>query len=141
MGLRNQTMLAGLRQGRALFAWMLLAMLCLRALIPPGYMPDLSGLADGGLPLVICSGSMDTTLLVDEQGRPVKTADLPSTDAPCLFAALAALPVPLLLALALLGPMWPHATTRFVRPVGALNVPAYLRPRGDIPPRAPPILV
>lgn len=134
-------MLAGLRQVRALFAWLLLAVLCLRALVPPGYMPDLSGLADGGLPLVICSGSIDTTLLVDEQGRPVKTADLPSTDAPCLYAALAALPVPLLLALALLGPLWPRATMAFAPSSSTLRVPAYLRPPGDIPPRAPPILV
>lgn len=129
--------------GRTLAAWTLFCALLLRAMLPPGYMPDLSALGAGGLPLVICKGmTQDTPPLLDSQGRPVKTSDLPApSDVPCLFAMLAALPVPLLLALALLVPLWPRrvAVWRLVR--DWTQRPAYLRPPGDIPPRAPPAFI
>ncbi|MFV3075873.1 hypothetical protein [Niveispirillum fermenti] len=127
-----------LRHGRTLFAGLLLLALFLRAMIPPGYMPDLSAMGEGGLPLVICTGGLDSTLLVDKNGQPLRTADMPAPgDSMCLFAALAALPGPLLLALALLLVF--RIPARLVRQPASYRLsPSYLRPPGDLPPRAPP---
>lgn len=124
-------------------AWTLFCALLLRAMLPPGYMPDLSALGEGGLPLVICTGAaQNVTLLLDADGKPVKTSDMPApSDVPCLFALLAALPVPLLLALSLLVPLWPRQTILWRPSPGWTQWPAYLRLPGDTPPRAPPAFI
>lgn len=131
------------RTGRALAAWTLFCTLLLRAMLPPGYMPDLSALGNGGLPLVICTGAaQEVPLLLDADGQPVKTSDMPApSDVPCLFALLAALPVPLLLALSLLVPLWPRQAILWRPSPGCTQWPAYLRLPGDTPPRAPPAFI
>lgn len=127
-----------LRHGRTLAAGLLLFALFVRAMIPPGYMPDLSAIGEGGLPLVICTGSLDKTLIIDKNGQPLRTADMPAPgDATCLFATLVALPGPLLLALALLL-VFPLPVQLARPPDSCRLLPCYLRPPGDLPPRAPP---
>jgi hypothetical protein len=143
--MRGHTLRTGIRwagrRGRALAAGLLLLALFLRAMVPPGYMPDLSALGEGGLPLVICTGNVQKTLLVDKDGAPVKTSDAPSPgEIPCLFAALAALAGSLLLVAALLVTVRPARQLAY-RPVSRITWPAYIRLPGDIPPRAPPSFV
>ncbi|MDX2027988.1 MAG: hypothetical protein SFW62_05080 [Alphaproteobacteria bacterium] len=63
------------------FAWLVLAALVLRGLVPVGYMPDFSG--KSALPsIAICGGKAHSS------NAPLKDSGTPShhQDAPCLFA-------------------------------------------------------
>ena len=69
----------------ALFALALMAVL-LRVAVPPGFMVG-EARADGGLPLVVCTGhGLDTLGGLDRK----TPADKPKPDAPCAFAGIAA---------------------------------------------------
>jgi hypothetical protein len=83
----------GIRNGR-LEEWvlrLLLVVFALRALVPPGYMPELSALSKGVLKVVICTASGTKTVDADEPDHPNPA---PHHDQPCAFAGLVAFDVP-----------------------------------------------
>jgi hypothetical protein len=117
-------------------SWLLLAALVLRGMIPVGFMPDAAALAKGVFPIAICSNGLEQTILVDEDGAPVKPPPAAHhADAPCLFAAVAALAAPLLLAVLLLAPALPRQADW---PARAAPILLLLRPPGTAGARAPP---
>lgn len=123
------------RPFRRLAAWALLCAMALRALVPPGFMPDFTALAEGAFPIVICSGGLERTILLDRDGNPIQPADPDGSKAPCLFALLGSVALPLLLLLVLLAPEpAPEPRPRRLQPP---QHPA--RPPGTAGPRAPPL--
>lgn len=120
---------------RRLAVWLVLCALFLRALVPAGFMPDLGALADGAYPITICSGGFEKTILLDRDGNPVEQPAPHSSESPCVFAAVAALALPLLAAILLpllvLAPL-----PRWVPATGAPT--PFPRPPGLAGPRAPP---
>jgi len=89
----------GAQSGARLRWWvahLLLSAFVLRALIPVGYMPDFSAVAQGVFKVVICSASGAKTLTVDANGHHVPDKSIPSHDQPCAFAGLAKFATPVL---------------------------------------------
>lgn len=83
----------GIRNGR-LGEWvlrLLLVVFALRALVPPGYMPELSGLSKGVLKVVICTASGTKTL---DAGGQDHRSPASHHDQPCAFAGLVVFDVP-----------------------------------------------
>ncbi len=68
----------------------LLAAVLLRALIPIGFMPDLSGLSSGELKIVICKAGGSEVLIVNDDGSPANHDASGHGDGPCAFAGIAA---------------------------------------------------
>jgi hypothetical protein len=54
-----------------------------RALVPAGFMPDFS--AQAGTPLIICSGTGEKTVYIDDTGNPIDGAGY-KAEQPCVFA-------------------------------------------------------
>lgn len=83
--------------------------LTIRAIVPVGMMPDLSRLAEGQFPLVICTGHGPETVFAEDSGivaisgqqDPTKVPAGPSDHSadPCPFAAALSLLAPVLLVL------------------------------------------
>lgn len=75
-------------------ARLLVATVVLRALVPVGFMPDLSRLASGTIQLVICTGTGSKLVTLDENGKPVPAKSSAHADQACPFAGsvLTALP-------------------------------------------------
>lgn len=119
---------------RRFAAWLLLAALVLRGLIPAGFMPNLeTGNGQGWL--VICTGAGERSVKLDDgagsQHGPVDQHQ----QGLCPFAALIGF-TPILLLAALLLPLLPH---RRIRPLTAtVPLPRFLAcaPPGA---RAPPL--
>ena len=111
----------------------------MRAVVPLGFMPDLSRLADGVLEIVICSGDGMATLAVDAAGSPVspgRTDPGPVQNGLCPFAATAALALATL-AVVLFGAFrWPSRLLFSFRDETRLVSASRLGPLG---PRAPPL--
>ncbi len=128
----------GNRAGRWLLALVAFALLA-RALVPAGFMPDLSRLGHGVLEIVICSPDGIATVAVDETGAPASPG--PGDHGPvrgdlCLFAATAALAVAAL-AVALFTPFrWPARLFFAIPPTR----PALAGGPGPLGPRAPPLV-
>lgn len=78
------------RDRPALAAWLLAAALCLKALVPTGYMP---AAPDTGLIVALCSGSMPAgstmTITIPKKGAQ-QDHSTTTADHPCAFAPLAA---------------------------------------------------
>lgn len=89
---------SGTRQVRSWFVRLLLIAVLFRALIPQGYMPDVSAGADGLIKFVICSGSGigGKVVSLDGDGKPAG-GDQPShIGEPCVFAASLHVALPIL---------------------------------------------
>jgi len=73
----------------------LLAALLLRALVPHGYMPDLSASADGVIKFVICSAAGAKVVTLNPDGTTSEDKGTPGhMGEPCAFAASSHLPLP-----------------------------------------------
>lgn len=110
-----------------------------RAVVPVGFMPDLTRLADGVFEIVICSPDGIATITVDAAGDPVTPhhADPgPMHDGLCPFAAAAALALAALAVILFGSYRWP-ARAVFTWSDSAL---ASARGPGPLGPRAPPLL-
>ncbi len=81
---------------RGWLAHLLLSLFVLRALVPVGYMPDFSAVAQGVFKVVICSASGAKTLTVDADGHEVPSKSDLSHDQPCAFAGLTKFATPVL---------------------------------------------
>lgn len=85
---------ASLKEGSVGRATVRVAMLlfALRALVPVGYMPDLGGLREGQVQIVICTGAGTQVLLVDANGQPLDRNHAPdhAGAADCAFATATA---------------------------------------------------
>ena len=81
--------------GRPLLQLVLFLVL-LRALIPPGYMPDLAAAQDGVITLVICSPDGLRTISLDENGNPVEPGEAPEEHQRqhCPFASVGSIDLP-----------------------------------------------
>ena len=81
--------------GRPLILLVLFLVL-LRALVPPGYMPDLAAAQDGIITLVICSPDGLRTISLDENGNPVEPAEAPEEHQRqhCPFASVGSIDIP-----------------------------------------------
>ena len=110
-----------------------------RAIVPVGFMPNISALSDGVLEIVICSAAGIRTIAVDESGAPVAPSRPYSNhaqDGLCPFATATALTLVALI-VALFGPYrWP--TRFFFTPDKTHFAPSYHS--GALGPRAPPLL-
>lgn len=75
---------------------LVLFLVVLRALVPPGYMPDLAAARDGVITLVICSPDGLRTVSLDENGKPVEPGQSPEEHQRqhCPFAAVGSIDVP-----------------------------------------------
>jgi hypothetical protein len=112
----------------------------LRALIPVGYMPDLGGLQEGQVQIVICTGTGTQALLVDAAGQPLDEDQTPdhAGAADCFFATAAATAFVL-----------PATAPTLARPAFASGEPAGRDALALVPPvqgpplgpRAPPVLL
>lgn len=60
-----------------------------RALVPVGYMPDLSAARDGTFKVVICTGDGARTITLDASGAPTHPADTAGDQQGCVFSTLA----------------------------------------------------
>lgn len=122
---------------RRLALWLFMAGLLLRALIPVGYMANYQASVDGGALIVLCPTGLEGTALYDlltgghqHGGHHAAAADDPANvhyDAPCVFAAVAALAATLI-ALALLFSLWPSIRNRLApeddrRPDAGIQLP------------------
>lgn len=96
---------------RIFLARLMLVCLCLRALVPTGYMPDVGALQIGEFRIVICSATGTKTIAVDKDGLPHTDRDASHHDQPCAFSTLAHSGVDLPELLALAAPEYPVATT------------------------------
>jgi len=110
-----------------------------RGIVPLGFMPDLTRLADGVFEIVICSADGIRAITIDESGHPV-TPHRPDTgpvhNGLCPFAAAAALALAAL-AVVLFGLFrWP---ARIVFPFSGDDF-RFARILGPMGPRAPPLL-
>lgn len=129
--------------------WLFLAGVLMRGLIPVGYMIDYAALENGSSPIVLCPTGLEGTSIYDiltgtghkhaahAHGEPGVSgeADRVHHDAPCVFAAVAALAA-VLLAFALILSLWPSIRNRLApendrRPDGGSPLP--------IGARAPPL--
>ncbi|HUD29906.1 MAG TPA: hypothetical protein VMQ93_13620 [Novosphingobium sp.] len=124
------------RDRPALAALLLAAALCLKALVPTGYMP---AAPDTGLIVALCSGSMPAgstmTIAIPKKGSH-QDHGTTTADHPCAFAPLAAGMTgadlaPLLLAA--LAFVFVFAILR--KPLATIAAPARIRPPGRAPPR------
>lgn len=82
--------------GRPLLQLVLFLVL-LRALVPPGYMPDLAAAQDGVITLVICSPDGLRTVSLDENGNPVEPGEAPEEhqrQQHCPFASVGSIDLP-----------------------------------------------
>lgn len=124
------------RDRPALAALLLAAALCLKALIPTGYMP---AAPDTGLIVALCSGSMPAgstmTITIPKKGS-AQDHGATTADHPCAFAPLAAgmtgadfAP----LVLAALAFVFVAAIVR--RPLALRPVAEHIRPPSQAPPR------
>jgi len=115
--------------------WLVLAGLMLRALIPVGYMFNYAAAEGEGFVIVLCPTGLDPDIahtLGLHHGLPGEDTH---REAPCVFAAVAALAVSLIL-LGLLVDLWP-ALARWLLPRDeAFRHPALQDPRRA---RAPPL--
>ena len=75
---------------------LLLFLVLLRALVPPGYMPDLAAAQDGVITLVICSPDGLRTISLDEDGKPVEPGEAPEEHQRqhCPFASVGSIDLP-----------------------------------------------
>lgn len=91
MARTGTTSLNDSRVGRATLRVAML-LFALRALIPVGYMPDLGGLREGQVQIVICTGTGTQVLLVDAAGQPLDADHTPdhAGAADCAFATASA---------------------------------------------------
>jgi hypothetical protein len=88
----------------ALRGWvvrLLLFSIALRALIPLGYMPDVSAASKGVFKVVICTSTGTLLVDLDGDGLPVKHNDQEHHDAPCAFSGLGHIGLPVVEFLAL----------------------------------------
>ncbi|WP_114395273.1 DUF2946 family protein [Oleisolibacter albus] len=117
------------RRFRWLLSCLLLGAMLLRGLVPVGMMPDLSRLSQGAIPLVICTGSGEMTVLMDltrPDGVVAKVAAVGETRPDgghggtgadgtppglCPFALTLGWALPVLLALVVLLLVWPRLGT------------------------------
>lgn len=118
-----------IRQNRWLAVWLVMAALCMKVLVPAGFMPVMSG---GTMTVIVCSGVMRQAVTV---AIPGKVADKP--ELPCAFGGLGtpglAATDPILLAIAI----------AFVMATGfaALSLPVPAGSRHLWPPlRGPPAI-
>jgi hypothetical protein len=95
---------------RAFLERLVLICLCLRALIPAGYMPDMDALQVGEFRIVICSATGTKTIAVDKDGLPHTDRNASHHDQPCAFSTLAHSSVDLPELLAFAAPEYPAAT-------------------------------
>lgn len=119
-----------------LATWLVLAAVLLRALIPAGFMPNFAALVQGGSLIVICSAGVEKTIAVDAEGNALPHQGDRSSAAPCLFAALTPVLMPLL-ALVLLAILPIPRATGWPIPAGA--VWRAFRPPGPLSARGPPL--
>ncbi len=99
-----------IRRTGALRAWAVFALLalCVRVLAPPGYMIASGGASGRAITITICSDfgmrqavlDLGTGDVVDVNAPGERNDNAPTNDAPCVFAAVAALASPVALSLA-----------------------------------------
>lgn len=80
-------------ESRPWISTLLAVVILVRALVPVGFMPDLSRLADGVYEIVVCTGDGLGTITVDSAGDPVSpdgSGSAPVQNSLCPFAAAAA---------------------------------------------------
>ena len=115
------------------------ALVLARAVIPVGFMPNVSALADGVLEIVICSGAGIKTIALDESGAPVAPSR-PHTnhvqDGLCPFATASALAAVALISALFRPYRWPSRALFSVDKIQF--APAYHS--GALGPRAPPFI-
>jgi len=68
------------------FLWLLVTIFFIRALLPTGFMPDMSGQHL----LAICSGNSLTTIAVDDNNQPIEEDQQHTQTDPCPFAPFSA---------------------------------------------------
>lgn len=68
------------------FLWLLVTIFFIRALLPTGFMPDMSGQHL----LAICSGSSMITIAVDDNNQPIHEDQQNTQTDPCPFAPFSA---------------------------------------------------
>ena len=99
MGRKSQNVGHTAERGRyagRLLVQLTLFLVLLRALIPPGYMPDLAAAQDGVITLVICSPDGLRTVSLDENGKPVEPGESPDEHQRqhCPFASVGSIDLP-----------------------------------------------
>lgn len=117
---------------------LLAIIILLRAIVPVGFMPDLSQLANGVFEVVICSGDGLSTITVDGDGNPVAPhgSDTgPVEDGLCPFAVAAAVALAALAVLLFASFRWPSRVVFSVHQAQWASVHC----SGPIGARAPPL--
>ena len=118
---------------------LVLFLFLLRALVPPGYMPDLAAAQDGIITLVICSPDGLRTISLDENGNPVEPGEAPEEhqrQQHCPFASVGSIDLPpaakepTLFVFAMQAALWSPQTgfsgeRPIVGPVGSRAPPAF----------------
>ena len=99
MGRKSQNVGRTAERGRhtgRLLVQLALFLVLLRALIPPGYMPDLAAAQDGVITFVICSPDGLRTVSLDENGKPVEPGESPHEHQRqhCPFASVGSIDLP-----------------------------------------------
>lgn len=109
----------------------------LRALIPLGFMPDLTTFSDGRFEIIICQGHGQATITVDSEGNPIPSKTnqkSPFGETLCPVAAAAAVA---LVAFALFL-LWPWRWLGHPYRLTAIPCLEPLAGFGPAPARAPP---
>lgn len=119
-------------------ALLLAALVLLRALIPAGFMPDLSAAASGRFSIVICTAAGTRAGFADATGAPVAPGDAEHAsvvEGLCPFAAAGATA---LAGLIVVLP-WPRRPRPRVVPPSSASIAGRRFPAGSLGPRAPPL--
>ena len=122
-----------------LFTWLLVGAVLFRGLIPAGYMPQAGG-EKHLFNIVICTAAGSQTITVDDHGQPAKNNNNGNQKhtglkAPCLFAVITSVIVPVSLSAPLMV-LQGYAAPVFSAPA---SHPAMAVLRKTAPPRAPPL--
>lgn len=120
-------------------ALVLICLAALRGVVPTGFMPDVSGLADGVFQIVICSPHGVETRTVDATGAPVTpghTEHGPADNGLCLFAGAAALALVAAAVVLYASVRWP---VRLPQAISRPDLRCDPSP-GPLGPRAPPLI-
>ena len=65
--------------------WLVALVVAIRALMPPGFMPSSTSLANGLMTVVICSSSGLKLMRVDRDGQPVERQEHSTSEEPCSY--------------------------------------------------------
>ena len=120
-------------------ALLLAALVLLRALIPAGFMPDLSDAASGRFSILICTAAGTRALIADPTGAPKAPGDAEHAsvvEGLCPFAAAGAMALAGLMVV-LARPRRPLARAL---PPSSEAVAGRRYPAGSLGPRAPPLV-